>query len=811
MDNTTKNKMANSNDLPPTLQEYLPIIWRGKWILFFTILLAVNGAFFYTNREEPEYQAKVSVFISTRGDRVRILDGISVDNTKSIGNELEFMKSRMMAELVAERLMEIKYLDEDSRESIPILSHYNQETDTYEWSSKNSVTSRVRSAVSFEAMRETDFVTITAKSKYNREAALLANMYAEVYYERNFQLSRKQSTSVREFLENQLSIKRSDLERAEQQFKNYMERHGVVRMDDESRRVIDQISQLEAQREATEVEIQSLSSMYASLQRQLEEQEPNVARNISSADNPYIRMIQEQIAQLEVERDLTLSQNPSARTDERYVRMLADIDEQLQDLRENLRRRTDEYMQAIAPGRGNDPAGYIRELRLQLLETDIQMQGLRYRKAAVDKSLERYEQLFNRLPQVSMEYARLQRARTSSEQLYLMLEQRYNEVVITEQSEFGRVEIVDRAQVPSRPMRKNFLKMLIMGLFLGSGLGFVLVIGRERFFGPIRVPEELQKNGFVSLSTVSSMKIKSSTKNGVYIKNGKELDPMLIMLNHPLSPAAESFRLMRTLIKRAQDENNLHTITITSANPGDGKTTVAVNTAISYAQAGEKVLLIDCDLRKPTLAGMLAQSRKPGLVEVLAGEMSFDEVVQQTVVDNLHFLAGGTMPANPSELLGSENMNSLLTILDDRYHIILLDSPPILAASDPLVLATITDGLILVAKAGSTKMKELELTRESIVSVGATVLGVVLNFFDYRHAYGSKYAYKYYRYGNYGYSRDGKGGSALKEVKIERRGVKIDKGMGNRENGGMGELGSERKDKGNTSSEPDNNNSSTID
>jgi polysaccharide biosynthesis transport protein len=529
---------------------------------------------------------------------------------------------------------------------------------------------------------------------------------------------------------------------------------------------------LEAQREATEVEIQSLSSMYASLKRQLEEQEPNVARNISSADNPYIRMIQEQIAQLEVERDLTLSQNPGARTDERYTRMLADIDEQLQDLRENLRRRTDEFMQSIAPGRGNDPAGYIRELRLQLLETDIQMQGLQYRKAAVDNSLGRYEHLFNRLPQVSMEYARLQRARTSSEQLYLMLEQRYNEVVITEQSEFGRVEIVDRAQVPSRPISKNFIKTLFMGLVLGSGLGFALVIGREQFFGPIRVPEDLQKNGFVTLTTVSSMKVKANKKNGMFIKNGKELDPLLVMLNHPLSPAAESFRLMRTLIKRAQDESQLHTIILTSANPDEGKTTIAANMGISIAQAGEKVLLIDCDLRKPTLAGMLGQSRKPGLVEVIAGEMSFDDAVQPTVVENLDFLASGTMPANPAELLGSKNMNSLLTMLGDRYHIILLDTPPVLAASDPLVLATITDGLILVTKAGATKMKELDITRESIVSVGATVLGVVMNFFDYRHAYGSKYAYKYYRYGNYGYSRDGKGGGVLKEVKIERRGVK---------------------------------------
>jgi capsular exopolysaccharide synthesis family protein len=767
--NATSSKSTNNSYAPPSFQDYIPVIWRGKWIIVITILLAVNVAFFYTQSTEPVYQASVTVFVNTKGEQASLYGGLALDESKNINNEMQLLGSQMMAELVAGLLMETQYIDEDSLMPIPILTYFDEEEDSIIWLSTSAVAARLRNVVSLESKRDTDFITISARSRDNREAALLANAYARVYHDRNFKISRKQSTNVREFLEDQLSSKRSELERAEQQFRNYMEQHGVVRIDDETRRVIDQISQLEAQREAIEVEIQSLSSTHISLLRQLEEQEPNVARNISSADNPYIRMIQEQMAQLEVERDLTLTQNPEARTDERYTRMLAEIEEQLGVLRENLRRRTDEFMQSIAPGMGDDPAGYIRLLRQRLLETDIEMQGLRYRKAAVEESLERFERLFNRLPRVTMEYARLQRARTSSEQLYLMVEQRYNEAIITEQSEFGSVEIIDRAQVPSSPVGPNLRLNLIVGLFLGAGLGVAFVIGREQLFGPLRVPEELQKNGFVTLSMVSSMnhEIKKSMKNGKFVKYGKELDPKLIMLNNPLSPSAESFRLLRTRLKHAQTDSKLRTLIVTGPNPGEGKSTIAVNMGISYAQAGGKTLLIDCDLRKPALAGMLGQLRKPGLVEVLAEEMSFYEAVQPTVIDNLDFLAGGTLPANPAEILGSDNMKSLLAMLSERYQLILIDSPPVLAASDPLVLSTLTDGLIMVAAAGRTKMKELDLARESIMSVGAQVNGVVLNFFDYRQAYGSKYAYKYYRYGSYGYSRNGKGSGALKEVKVE--------------------------------------------
>jgi capsular exopolysaccharide synthesis family protein len=750
----------------PSLKDYLPVLFRGKWIIILSTIVFFNIAMLRTINQDPVYESSVSVFINTAGNKSTLVGGIVAVDPKSLGNELELLQSRMIAELVAERIMNIKYLDSDSLKPIPILKQFDEIEGIEVWSSVSSVARRVRNAVSFSPHRDSDFISIIARSNNNAEAALLANMYAEIYYERNFYVSSQQSRAVREFLEEQLTSKGENLRLAEEEFRRYMERHGVVMIDNETNRLIDHIAQLEAQREATKVEIHSVSNMLLSLRRQLEEEEPNVARSISSADNPYIRMIQEQMAQLEVERDLTLTQNPDARDDERYRRMIMDIDEQLNVLRENLHRRTREYMQSIGTGSVADPAGYVKELRRRILEHDIQLQGLEFKQSAINESLQRYERQFSRLPRVSMEYAQLKRTRTSNEQLFLMLEQRYNEARIREQSDFGNVDIIDRALVPSSPVSPNMKLNLLLGLIGGSAFGLFLVIGREKIFRPIRIPEDLQKNGYVTFTTISVMSKEKSNGavNGYIVKNGRKVDAHLITISNPLSPTSESFRLLRTKLHYSSVDNKLKTVVVTSANPGEGKSTIVANIAVCQAQAAEKVLLIDCDLRKPSLAEKLGQFKKPGLTELLADKLPFNEVVQKTVVENLDFISSGTSPGNPAELLGSKKMQTLLSVQSEFYDIILLDSPPILAASDPLVLSTITDGTIVVVASNRTKMKELDLARDSIAEVGSHINGVVLNFFNHRTAFGSAYKYKYYRYGKYGNS--GKDGNKLSEVKI---------------------------------------------
>jgi capsular exopolysaccharide synthesis family protein len=752
-----------------SLKDFIPVLWRGKLIIILIALIVFNLVLVYTLTREPEYEAVVSVYINTKSQQPSILTGLIADDTKHIGNELELLKSRLIAESVAQRLMEQRYLDEARTKPMPVLTYYDYEEDKEGWAPEYDVIKRLRESVSFSPVRDSDFIKINARSSSNIEAALIANTFAQVYYDRNFYLSRARSRNVREFLEEQLEERRRNLDRAEQAMQDYMQLHGVVMIDNESKRVIDQLSDLEAQREATDVEIQSLSNTLESMRAQLAEQEPNVARSISSADNPYIRMIQEQMAELQVERDLTLTQNPEAQQDERYRLMIKEIDEQLEVLRENLHRRTAEFMESLPPGTSEDPTGFIKQLRQRILETDVQLQGLRFKRNAINESLARYEQQFEQLPQVSMDYARLQRARASNEKIYLMIEERYNEAMITEQSEFGSVDIIDRAVIPDLPVSPKIKLNLLLGLLLGFGFGVGFVLVREKMYAKIQIPEDLQKNGYDTLTSVSLMnhELKEVAKRNGHVRiKDKNLDPHLITVTNPLSPTAEAFRLLRTNLRYAQVDHQANTIVLSSPNPGEGKTTVVSNMAISYAHAGEKTLLIDADLRRPSIAETFDLVDKPGLTEVLANEVPLSEAVQESVVENLDILTSGSIPANPAEILGSNKMKSLLDMLSRRYAVVLIDSPPILAASDPLVLSKLTDGIVLVVASGKTTVKELDLARDSLKRIGSRIIGVALNFFNYRQAYGSSYKYKYYRYGKYGYSTNGDG-NKLKEVKVD--------------------------------------------
>jgi capsular exopolysaccharide synthesis family protein len=767
--NGITSRVRNNNKLgeTPTLKEYIPVLWRGKWIITIITLIVFNIAFLIAINQDPIYYAQVSLFINTKGQTAASLGGLIANESKSIGNELELLKSRMLAELVADRLMEILYLDEDSTVVLPILTEFQEEEEGMVLSSRGTVVGRSRRAVSFDTKRDADFITITARSTNRREATLIANTYAQVYYERNLKQSRLQSRSIREFLESQLSEKRVRLEEAEKEFKKYMEERGVVRIDEESSRVINQIAQLETQRESVNVEIKSLKNTLGSVKRQLEEEAPKVTQSISSGDFSYIQRIQEQIAELEVARDLTLTHNPGAEEDERYRRRIDEMDSRLSALRENLRQRTEEFMLSVTPGdnRGS-PAGFIQILKQRILEQEIELQGLEFKQKTIDESLERYERQFEQLPQVNMEYAQLQRSRTSNEQLYLMLENRYNEALISEQSEFGSVQIIDEAQSAS-VVSQNMKRNLLLGFILGAGLGIGFVIGREHIIGPIRMPEDLQKHGYQLLAVVSSMdgELKKVAKNGLIFRKGKKINAHLILLSNPLSPSAESFRLIRTNLKYMQLNKKLQTIVFTSANPSEGKTTVISNVGVSFTQAGKKVLIVDADLRKPSVADVFDQASKPGLNEVLMGEVPFSSAIQKTTVDNLDFLASGSIPPNPTELLESNELKILIDTLGSLYDIILLDSPPVLAASDPLVLSSLADGVIMVAASDRTKMKEFEHAHESLQGIGAQVLGVVLNFFKYQNSYGSVYGYKYYRYGSYSNSPNRKNGKILKRIK----------------------------------------------
>jgi capsular exopolysaccharide synthesis family protein len=225
----------------------------------------------------------------------------------------------------------------------------------------------------------------------------------------------------------------------------------------------------------------------------------------------------------------------------------------------------------------------------------------------------------------------------------------------------------------------------------------------------------------------------------------------LSLFINPRSPAAEAFRTLRTSLHYTADRNNTRTILVTSVNPGDGKTIVATNLAASLAQAGERVLLIDADIRKPRCHRVFSLGNRVGLTNVLVESLDIGESVQDTQIKGLSVLTSGPIPPNPAELLDSEAMAGVLVKVRDQYDHVLVDSPPAGALADASIMASKVDGIIMVLASGETRIDQAKEVKESLEHAQGRVLGVVLNKVRYSP---KDYRYRYY------YEDSGSGKSA---------------------------------------------------
>lgn len=204
-------------------------------------------------------------------------------------------------------------------------------------------------------------------------------------------------------------------------------------------------------------------------------------------------------------------------------------------------------------------------------------------------------------------------------------------------------------------------------------------------------------------------------------------DISLVVSHNPKSQVSEVYRLLRTKIPFFSKDQELKTVMVTSSQPGEGKTTTISNLAVTYAQEGKEVLLIDADMRKPSLHRVFSQLNHQGLSTLLTGHVSIQDAIQETTIEHLSLLPSGPVPANPSELIDSSGMRELLSQLKDQYDVILVDTPSVLSVSDSVIVGSLCDGVIMVAAAGKVKKDHLKKAKEQLDHVNARMLGIVLN------------------------------------------------------------------------------------
>ncbi len=331
---------------------------------------------------------------------------------------------------------------------------------------------------------------------------------------------------------------------------------------------------------------------------------------------------------------------------------------------------------------------------------------------------------------------------------------------------------------PSIP--KYLLGGAALGFILLSGLAVLMDLADRSYRNPAEIASDLSVNVLGHIPVMDISKAKKS-KEGV--------DPSICSIHHSKGRVAEAYRTVRTGLYFNSRGKALKVIQVTSPVPGDGKSTLSCNLAVTMAQSGRRVLLIDADLRRPRVAKIFGIDSEIGVAAVVAGKAEIDDAIQAGPVANLSILPGGKRPSNPAEILSSQRFHNMIDMLRDKFDVIIIDTPPLLAVSDPGAVAGIVDGVVMTMRL-RRNVKPLAARAKSILeSVGANLLGVVINgvsseagygynydYNDYRYAYkyGSNYRSGYgYRYGygnyRYGYTEDADSGdlSAAKDENEE--------------------------------------------
>ena len=414
-----------------------------------------------------------------------------------------------------------------------------------------------------------------------------------------------------------------------------------------------------------------------------------------------------------------------------------------------------------------DDLAKARQTMVQSVEADFST--ARQRVELLQAALDKQKAEANDLAEKLVQYHILQHDAESNKQLYDGLLQKLKEAGITAGLRSSNIRVVDPALAPTSPSRPQKARNILLAILVGLVGGIGLAIFREYLDNTVKSPDDIEAlTGLPSLAVVPALpglnghhgRLSRLKRDAMaQIASGPRVE--LLSYMQPKSQISEAFRALRTSLLLSQADHPPQVILVTSALPREGKTTAAVNLAVTLAQLGDRTLLMDSDLRKPGVrrALNLTMGKEAGLSSYLAGVSSLDEVIlPHPAINNLMALTTGPVPPSPADLLSSHRMHEAIAELRRRFKFIVIDSPPIMAATDAVILSALTDGVLLVVRSGETPKEAFTRTRDLLAAVKCRLLGVILNAVD-SSAPDYYYSYRYYPYAyGYGYGEDiGKG------------------------------------------------------
>ncbi len=710
------------------ITDFQRILRKRYKIVIITVILSLGFSIFFVRIKPPLYETTATVKVDRNSIMGLGMESMIYGVWDNIETETIVITSFPVLLRAAKRLNLIA-------DSIP--------NDTYPTDNEILTTLQtLRSKVTTSLSGNTNIIKIATKSNDPKNASETANAVALSY--RNFCRDGKKmhATKTKQFVEEQFERCKRNLSEAEHAVRSFEEQQEIPSINDNARIVIQK--ELKIQEELKRID--EANTVIVMQEKNLRE-----FNDVKDMVKSFARVNQDRITD-SVESDTASAMRMG------WVSEFTDRDPGLQQLNRRLLSLQIQLADQVSFYKKDHPAN--REIERRIKETTNQILGEYEKKRNIldDKKkkliAERkdVERELRRIPGNQMQYARLMRDREVNEEVYTLLSKKHQEAMITEAGIVDDVTIMSLATTPSAPVNKSMARVAAIGILFGLILGLIFGILREVLDTSIGTIEEVERTIKLPVLAVIPHILHESPKgkNGKRFGSRKEtqslIKPSSLLVTQllPKDPSSEAFRILRTNMEYLFHDKPVKTILITSATMQEGKSTVISNLAIALAQEGKKVLLVGCNLRRPSMFRLFGLDRGPGTADILIekvkwqdcirsvtdlvlGGMSMDEILNVPGLENLNFITYGQKPPNPVELISSDKMTHLLDELKSQYDIVLVDAPPLLPVADSIVLSKKVDGVFLVYKVGKVPRNSLRLAKERLEAVSSNVMGVVLN------------------------------------------------------------------------------------
>jgi len=735
------------------LKDYLRVILKRKWIIGTCTVIVLTLAVLSSMNKEPYYQASVRLSIQKQNASVVLFPNMAFPlyDPDYYQTQYTILRSRPLAERVIKklRLEESPEFKASPRRKfnfdIPgmVFSLLKKLNPVRLFSTSSSAKGSIKPSnakndgispalvnafigrLGVSPMKDTKMVVdLSFTGRYPKVIAEIANAVAEEYINMTLEAKIEAAQKMMRKLNEQLAQQRKKVEESEIALQKYKEKENIVSLEERQNIVVQRLSQLNALVTGVKTERIAIETRYKELKK-LSDQPEMIESLPSILSNAMIQQLKTDYVALQRRYS-----EASKKFGAKHPKML------------ELRSQIGLMKQKIA-----------LEVKKNVTSLMTEYKVAQSKEATLTEALESQKKDAIELNRKAIEYKILERDAQSNRQMYNILITKMKEADVSSDLKGTDIRVIDPAQIPGSPIGPKRGFNILFAAFIGLGLGMAFAFFLEYIDTSMKTPEDIKRIQIPYMGFIPTF----------HTNNHLEL----IVQEDPKSLISEAYRTLRTGILFSGSKPSPQFIQVTSAGPQEGKTITAANVATVMAQSGSRVLIMDCDMRKPRIHEIFGMPNAHGLSDLLVnGEEGFS-FIKKTNVPNLDIIACGTIPANPSELLGSKRMQRFLTLLGEKYDRIIMDSPPVLAVTDSIVLSRLVEGIILVVGAGASSKNGVTRAVELLKEVNARICGAVLNNLNVdkeRYYYSRYYYYNYGKYGSYAYGDNGNRKKKRKKV-----------------------------------------------